>query len=118
MSQEKFPAPPKHLKAAGKEKWRLGEELWIEGKLTRRDLINWQLFAEAWDEKVHCEAVVAKDGEYQCAPNGCYAQHPAIKRRKEAEQRIFRYSQVYGLVPEARRKAPAAQQGVAARKRD
>lgn len=118
MSQaQKFPPPPKHLATAGKEKWKLGAELWIEGRLTSRDLLNWQLFCEAWDEKAHCEAIVAKDGEYQMCGNGCYAQHPAIKRRKEAEQRIYRYSQVYGLVPESRKKSPAVQQGVAARKR-
>lgn len=118
MSESKFPAAPKHLKAPGRRAWAMGEPLWREGKLTTRDLINWQLFSEAWDEKQHCETVVKKDGEYQLTPGGCYVQHPAIKRRKEAEQRIFRYSQVYGLVPEARKKAAAVQQGVASRKRD
>lgn len=117
MSNAKFPAAPASLKKAGKEKWALGEPLWAEGRLTQADLANWLLFAEAWDEKAHCEAIAERDGEYQMAAGGCYVQHPAIKRRKEAEQRIFRYSQVYGLVPEARKKRPAASQGVAARKR-
>lgn len=116
-SAERFPAVPKHLQAAGKRAWATGKELWNEGRLTARDMSNWLLFCEAWDEKAHCERIAKRDGEYQMSPNGCYAQHPAIKRRKEAEQRILKYSQLFGLVPQARRKAAAVQQGVAKRSR-
>lgn len=118
MSAENFPAPPKHLKKEGKARWAAGESLWSEGRLTLRDMGMWLLYCEAWDEKAHCESIVKRDGEYQCAPNGCYAQHPAIKRRKEAEQKIYRISQAFGLMPNSRRKSPAARQGVAARQRD
>lgn len=116
-TNQKFPTAPKNLSKAGKDKWMLGKVLWDEGRLTDRDLINWQLFAEAWDEKAHCEAIAKKDGEYQLGPNGCYVQHPAIKRRKEAENVIRKYSAMYGLVPDARKKSPATQQGVAGRSR-
>jgi P27 family predicted phage terminase small subunit len=112
-----FPLPPKHLNKFGKEAWNIGQQLWLEGSLLERDLFNWRLFAEAVQERKHCEEIVAKDGEYAQAVNGCKVQHPAIKRRQHAENVIRKYSQMYGLVPNARTKRPAVQQGVVARKR-
>ncbi len=112
-----FPAPPSTLKATGKKAWNLGKALWAEGTLTGRDLLNWQLYCEAIQEKAHCEYVVKRDGEYQQAPNGCFAQHPAIKRRQQAEDVIRKYSVAFGLIPDARKKRPSVQQGVTTRKR-
>lgn len=112
-----FPEPPEHLDAAGRAAWELGLPLWAEGTLLERDLINWRLFAEAMQEKVHCESIVEADGEYTVAMNGCYVQHPAIKRRQQAEAVIRKYSSAFGLIPDARKKRPAVQQGVASRKR-
>jgi P27 family predicted phage terminase small subunit len=85
--------------------------------LLDRDLFNWTLYCEAIQEKDHCEKIIKKDGEYQCVQNGCYAQHPAIKRRQHAEQVIRKYSAAFGLMPEARKKRPAVQHGVAQRPR-
>jgi len=112
-----FPQPPKHLNAAGKRAWEIGRVLWADGTLKDRDLMNWTLFAEAVQEKEHCEKIVKKDGEYTFSPNGCFAQHPAIKRRQHAEDVIRRYSILFGLLPEARKKRPAVSQSVAQRPR-
>lgn len=112
-----FPDPPSDLKDSGRKAWLLGRQLWAEGVLTARDMLNWKLFCEAADEKTHCDNIVKKDGEYQMSPNGCYAQHPAIKRRQQAEAVIRKYSVAFGLIPEARKKRPSVQQGVNSRKR-
>lgn len=112
-----FPPPPKHLKADGKAVWESGLSLWSEGLITNRDVYNWQLYCEAVDEKKHCEEILAKDGEYSVALNGCYVQHPALKRRQQAEAVIRKYSMAFGLIPDARKKRPTTQQGVATRKR-
>ena len=113
-----FPKPPKSLNEAGKVAWGTGQVLWIEGTITERDLSNWQLYCEAFDEKKHCEDIVLRDGEYVLGPNKCYVQHPAIKRRHLVENVIRKYSQSFGLLPSARKKRPSVQQGVATRKRD
>lgn len=112
-----FPTAPKHLNKAGKEAWDIGIDLWAEGLIKQRDLVNWQLFAEAVQEKEHCEKVIKRDGEYQLAPNGCFAQHPAIKRRQHVEGVIRKYSILFGLLPDARKKRPSISQGVATRQR-
>ena len=113
-----FPKPPKHLNEAGKVAWETGQVLWIEGLLTERDLVSWEMYCQAFDEKKHCEAIVLRDGEYVLGPNKCYVQHPAIKRRQQVENVIRKYSQAFGLLPSARKKRPSVQQGVATRKRD
>jgi len=110
-----FPPSPKHLNATGKRAWNLGLLLWSDGTLKERDLVNWTLFAEAVQEKHHCEAIVKKDGEYHRAKNGAFVQHPAILRRQQAENVIRKYSLLFGLLPEARKKRPAVSQAVAQR---
>lgn len=112
-----FPQPPKALGEHGKAAWELGQQLWSDGVITQRDLYNWQLYCEAIDEKNHCQEILARDGEYGVALNGCHVQHPALKRRQQAENVIRKYSVAFGLIPDARKKRPAVQQGVATRKR-
>lgn len=112
-----FPPPPKHLRSAGKAAWESGLLLWSEGVITQRDVYSWQLYCEAIDEKNHCESILQRDGEYAVALNGCYVQHPALKRRQQSESVIRKYSVAFGLIPDSRKKRPAAQQGVASRKR-
>lgn len=112
-----FPFPPKHLKQHGKKAWETGRVLWEEGVITQRDLANWTLYCEAIEEKEHCEKIIKRDGDYQKTPTGYFVQHPAVKRRMQVEQVIRRYSQAFGLIPEARKKRPAVSQGVATRKR-
>jgi P27 family predicted phage terminase small subunit len=112
-----FPMPPSHLDAVGRDAWDMGLQLWLDGTITPRDLSSWTLFAEAYQEKAHCEAIVKRDGEYSVAMNGCFVQHPAIKRRQQAENVIRKYSQAFGLIPDARKKRPSVQQGVIARKK-
>ena len=103
--------------SAGKKAWEIGRPLWAEGVLRDRDILNWTLFCEAVQEKEHCEKLIKKDGEYQSAQNGILVQHPAIKRKQHAEDVIRKYSQLFGLLPEARKKRPAIAQGVAQRQR-
>ena len=110
-----FPAAPSSLNATGKQAWEIGIDLWAEGTLKDRDLLNWKLFCEAVQEKEHCEKLIKKHGEYQLSPNGCYAQHPAIKGRQHSEDVIRKYSLLFGLLPEARKKRPSIAQGVAQR---
>jgi P27 family predicted phage terminase small subunit len=110
-----LPKSPKHLNATGKRAWQIGSALWAEGTLKERDLLNWTLFCEAVQEKEHCEKLIKKDGEYQSAQNGILVQHPAIKRKQHVEDVIRKYSLLFGLLPEARKKRPAVSQGVATR---
>lgn len=110
-----FPPPPSHLGAEGKRAWSEGEELWRVGQLIERDLGAWRLYAEAWDEKDRCIKILKKEGEYFTSAHGCRMEHPAIKRRNRAEGQIYRYQKLFGLVPDARKKRPAVQQGVASR---
>jgi P27 family predicted phage terminase small subunit len=112
-----FPKAPSTLSATGKKAWELGVDLWADGTMQERDLFNWTLFCEAVQEKEQCEKIIKKQGEYQLSPNGCYAQHPAIKRRQQAENVIRKYSLLFGMLPEARKKRAAVSQGVAQRKR-
>jgi P27 family predicted phage terminase small subunit len=112
-----FPRPPRHLNATGKAAWELGVPLWADGTMQDRDLFNWRLFCEAVQEKEACEKTIKEHGEYQLSPNGCYAQHPAIKRRQQAENVIRKYSLLFGMLPEARKKRPSVAQGVAQRKK-
>jgi P27 family predicted phage terminase small subunit len=110
-----FPSPPKSLNASGKKAWEMGLPLWSDGTLQARDMFNWCLFCEAVQEKEHCEKIIKKDGEYHMSANGCYAQHPAIKRRQHAEDVIRKYSLLFGLLPEARKKRPSIANPVAQR---
>ena len=112
-----FPDPPESLSDAGKQAWQRGQALWNEGILVERDLAAWLTYCKAFDEIAHCEALVAEQGEYTTTKNGAICQHPAIARRVNAEKTVWRYEKAFGLVPDARRKKPAVQQGVAARKR-
>lgn len=112
-----FPAPPAGLKADGKKAWATGADLWSDGTLTKRDLAAWRIYCEAFDEKAHCIKVLKKAGEYFVSAHGCVMEHPAVKRRNRAEQVIFKHQKLFGLVPEARKKRAAVQQGVASRKR-
>jgi P27 family predicted phage terminase small subunit len=112
-----FPRAPKSLNATGKKAWDMGIQLWADGTILERDLFNWQIFCEAVEEKETCEQILKEHGEYQLAPNGCYAQHPALKRRQQAENVIRKYSILFGMLPEARKKRPSVAQGVAQRKR-
>ncbi len=112
-----FPGCAKSLKKAGKAMWKKGAGLWGQGMLTDRDLEAWQMLCEAFDELDHCDEVVKRDGEYQISSQGTFSEHPALRRRRATEQKILRYQKLFGLVPEARKKRPAVQQGVAARKR-
>ena len=113
----KFPDAPSTLNGAGKLAWQRGKSLWIEGNLVERDLAAWLTYCKAFDEIAHCEALVALQGEYATTKNGAICQHPAISRRVNAEKTVWRYEKAFGLVPDARRKKPAVQQGVATRKR-
>ena len=112
-----YPQPPPQLDAEGRAAWNRGLALWLDGTLQQRDLDAWQAYCAAFDEKKHCETIANRDGEYSLGPNKCYVQHPAIKRRMQAEAVILRYQKLFGLVPDARRKRPAVNQGVASRKR-
>ena len=112
-----FPDAPESLGAAGKQAWQRGEALWRDGSLVERDLAAWLNYCKAFDEVAHCEGVAAEHGEYTTTKNGAVCQHPAINRRLNAEKTIFRYEKVFGLVPDSRKKRPAVQQGVQARKR-
>jgi len=112
-----FPVAPKKLGKQGRLAWDSGVALWAEGTIRSRDLFNWNLFCEAVDEKEKCEKILETDGEYQMSPNGCYAQHPALKRRQNCESVIRKYSVMFGLVPDARKKRPAVSQGVATRQK-
>ena len=114
-----FPEPPSHLKQHGKESWDLGIELWADCLLQKRDLANWILFAEAHDEKAQCEKEIAEMGRYQMTSNGCFVAHPGTKLKYQAENVIRKYSQMYGLVPNARQKRPPTNrsQGVTQRAR-
>ena len=112
-----FPTPPEQLDDIGRAAWEVGYDLWSDGTLQKRDLINWTLFCEAVQEKAHCETLTVRDGEYQSAQNGILVQHPAIKRRMQAEAVIRKYSTAFGLIPDARKKRPAVAQGVAQRKK-
>jgi P27 family predicted phage terminase small subunit len=113
----KFPQAPKHLKATGKAMWQSGASLWADGTLLQRDLPQWALYCEAWDEKQSCEAAIANEGQFQLLKNGCKVAHPAIKLRQSAERTIRFYATAFGLIPDARKKRPAVQQGVIARKK-
>jgi P27 family predicted phage terminase small subunit len=112
-----YPSPPKSLKAGGKAIWVKGTDLWNTGILTDRDLDAWQMYCEAFDEITHCDSVVERDGEYTLSSQGTYSEHPALRRRRAAEQKLLRYQKIFGLVPDARKKKPTVQQGVASRKR-
>jgi P27 family predicted phage terminase small subunit len=112
-----FPDYPKSLGESGKEAWAQGRELWNSGTLTARDLDAWRMFAESFDELDHCDFVAKRDGEYSLSSQGTYSEHPVLRRRRATEQKILRYQKLFGLVPDARKKRPAAQQGVATRKR-
>lgn len=112
-----YPDEPKHLKASGKAMWAKGRALWADGTIQGRDIEAWLMLCEAFDELDHCDAVVKKDGEYTISSQGTYSEHPALKRRRATEAKILRYQKVFGLVPDARKKRPAVQQGVASRKK-
>lgn len=112
-----FPTAPSDLDTVGRNAWDLGIALWSDGTLTQRDLVNWRLFCEAMAEKANCEKILKRDGEYSVAMNGCFVQHPAIKRRQQAENVIRKYSAAFGMIPDARKKRPSVSQGVAARPR-
>jgi P27 family predicted phage terminase small subunit len=112
-----YPNEPNHLKKSGKAMWAKGRALWTDGTLQTRDLEAWLMFCESFDELDHCDKVLKRDGEYNKSSQGTYSEHPALKRRRATEAKILRYQKLFGLVPEARKKRPAVQQGVTARKR-
>lgn len=112
-----WPACPKHLKQSGQTLWAKGEAIWCRGEITIQDMEAWQSYCESFDELDHCYAVLAAHGEYHESSQGGYQEHPALKRIRAIEGKILRYQRLFGLVPEARKKRPAVQQGVATRKR-
>src|SRR5688500_4637812 len=101
-----FPECPKGLKASGKTMWKKGAGLWSQGLITDRDIEAWRMLCEAFDEIDHCDKIVSKDGEYQISSQGTYSEHPALRRRRAAEQKVLRYQKLFGLVPDARKKRP------------
>ena len=115
--RSRFPSAPAELSEAGKQAWRRGAQLWVDGSLVERDLAGWLNYCKAHDEIAHCLSVVAESGEYFQTKNGAIIQHPAINRRFQVEKTIQKYEKLFGLVPDARRKRPAVQQGVVSRKR-
>lgn len=112
-----YPDAPKHLGDSGREIWAKGRVFWTDGTIQNRDIEAWRMMCEAFDELDHCDDVVARDGEYTMSAQGTFSEHPALKRRRATEQKILRYQKLFGLVPEARKKRPAVQQGVASRKK-
>jgi P27 family predicted phage terminase small subunit len=112
-----FPSSPKDLGPHGKAQWAKGRELWNTGVLTELDIVAWKMFCEAFDELSHCDEVLAAKGEYQLSSQGTYSEHPALRRKRATEQKILRYQKIFGLIPDARKKKPSVQQGVATRKR-
>jgi P27 family predicted phage terminase small subunit len=112
-----FPDVPSHLGKSGKSMWTKGRQLWVDGGLTARDLDGWQKLCEAFDELDECDKAIKKDGRYHESAQGGFTQHPAIRDKRAAQAEILRYFKLFGLVPEARRKRPAVQQGVTSRKR-
>lgn len=112
-----FPDVPESLGKSGKAMWCQGRDLWSAGTLTERDLDAWKMLCESFDEIDHCDDVAKRDGEYSLSSQGTYSEHPVLRRRRATEQKILRYQKLFGLVPDARKKRPVAQQGVATRKR-
>lgn len=112
-----YPEPPEHLKATGREMWAKGRAFWADGTIQTRDIEAWVMMCESFDEIDHCDEVVKRDGEYTMSAQGTYSEHPALRRRRAAEAKILRYQKLFGLVPDARKKRPAVQQGVASRKK-
>lgn len=112
-----YPEPPEHLHENGKRCWDFGLSMWTDGTLTDRDLQAWTIYCESFDEIAHCDDVIARDGEYSLSSQGTYSEHPALRRRRAAEQKVLRYQKLFGLVPEARKKRPAIQRGVATRQK-
>lgn len=113
--RSKMPKAPEHLGEHGKNAWAFGADLWTEGVITSRDLPEWTLYCEAFDEKAKCIQIVAEQGEYSVSAHGCVMEHPAIKRRQRAEAKIDKYSKAFGLIPDSRKKKPSVQSGVATR---
>lgn len=117
VAPEGWPDCPKHLKQSGQSMWSKGEPMWARGEITVQDMQAWQMLCEWFDELDHCNAVLATHGEYQESSQGGFQEHPALRRIRAIEGNILRYQRLFGLVPEARKKRPVAQQGVATRKR-
>jgi P27 family predicted phage terminase small subunit len=112
-----FPDATDSLGNSGKAMWVQGRDLWNSGTLTVRDLDAWKMLCESFDELDHCDEIAARDGEYSLSSQGTYSEHPVLRRRRATEQKILRYQKLFGLVPDARKKRPTVQQGVATRKR-
>lgn len=91
--------------------------MWARGEIAVCDLEAWQMLCESFDELEHCRSVLDRHGEYQESSQGGYQEHPALRRIRAVEGKILRYQKLFGLVPDARKKRPVAQQGVANRKR-
>jgi P27 family predicted phage terminase small subunit len=113
-----FPEPPKELGENGRLAWDHGIDLWAEGVIQKRDLPNWILYAKAFDDV----ARFSKDAEeepYVQTSQGSIIAHPAFRLKAMAENVIRKYSQLYGLVPNARQKRPPTNksQGVTQRTR-
>jgi P27 family predicted phage terminase small subunit len=117
VAADGWPACPNHLKRSAQAVWAKGEPLWNRGEITVQDVDAYLMYCEAFDELDHCYAVLAQQGEYQESSQGGFQEHPALRRIRAVEGKIFRYQRLFGLVPEARKKRPAVQQGVATRKR-
>lgn len=117
VAADGWPVCPNHLKCSGQSVWAKGEPLWNRGEITVQDVDAYLMYCEAFDELDHCYAVLAQQGEYQESSQGGFQEHPALRRIRAVEGKIFRYQRLFGLVPEARKKRPAVQQGVATRKR-
>lgn len=101
--QAAAPKPPAHLKASGRAKWSdLAPRLARVGLLSEIDLDALALLCEAFDEKAHCEKVLAKEGEYFTQDNGYVGAHPAISRLHRAIGRIQKLMAAFGMSPSDR----------------
>lgn len=102
--EQRYPLPPKTLGVHGKKHWKIGKSLWEAGQLTPNDIPCWLIMCEIADDMEEAKAIIKKEGRYY-EMNGAKVKHPANDLLKECKREWFRYSDRFGLMPGARKKA-------------
>ena len=103
------PGTPKGLTPRARRAWReLAKSLLEMEILTPADGLALRLLAETFDEYVIADLAVRKHGlTYQTETESgsiMYRPRPEVAIRADAQRRLFRIAQAFGLSPEARDK--------------
>jgi P27 family predicted phage terminase small subunit len=101
------PEAPQDLGTHGSEMWHktVSKMMEVEGLLTALDLSALEAYCRSWQAYMDADEYIKRNGLIVWTPQGGKAS-PAISARSMALSACYRYQQMFGMMPAARKKLP------------